>query len=470
MSEPATAAAPAEWSRLHPLTILRELGKVAWALIGVYVFDVSVPGIPEEFDYADSVLAVGVFLYAVVRYLFMGYRLTDRALELRTGVLFKQHRSMPRDRVQSVGINTGLVGRFLGVSSLEVSAADTAQIGLSYVSHAEADRLRHLLDPGDAATGDDAEPVEPAEIARMDRRSVWIYSLTDTSAILLVAAPAAAAALIVGGRPVLAAPVMLTILWPVLNAISVVGFVSWTEADRLRVSRGWLERRETDAPLPRIQSTRVSRPPLRRAIGLETLGVATGEAGGSLDDALSDGLLAPLVPHGGWHHLAEQVLGSVATREEDLRSHSPLAVRRIAVRGVALSMVLAGFAWIGLSAFDMTPLAALAILAIGTGLSWAYARVRWKRLGWVADADHLLVRRGVVTQTLTVVPLGKVQDVAIRATVFQRRLGLASLIVDTAGTAAGGTVQVVDLERADAVGLAAHLARSAASVALPDGV
>ncbi|HLU30944.1 MAG TPA: PH domain-containing protein, partial [Acidimicrobiia bacterium] len=99
-----------------------------------------------------------------------------------------------------------------------------------------------------------------------------------------------------------------------------------------------------------------------------------------------------------------------------------------------------------------------------------YANARWRSMGWVADGRHLLVRRGVFTRRLTVVPVAKVQDLEVSSTFFQRRLGLANLEVDTAGVALMGSIKAIDLEVDDARWLADHLSSRAARIALPDGV
>lgn len=86
------------------------------------------------------------------------------------------------------------------------------------------------------------------------------------------------------------------------------------------------------------------------------------------------------------------------------------------------------------------------------------------------DMSHLMVRRGVVDRRLTVAPIHKVQDVTVRQTFFQYRLGIANVEVDTAGVMGGGRILAIDLPVGRARELADHLAEAAARVALPDGV
>ena len=74
-----------------------------------------------------------------------------------------------------------------------------------------------------------------------------------------------------------------------------------------------------------------------------------------------------------------------------------------------------------------------------------HARRRFARLGLSLDGQRLVVRDGVLTHRLTQVPLSHIQSVTTRASFFQRRLGLCSLDVSTAGIGPGNHVSVPDL-------------------------
>jgi putative membrane protein len=69
----------------------------------------------------------------------------------------------------------------------------------------------------------------------------------------------------------------------------------------------------------------------------------------------------------------------------------------------------------------------------------------------------LQVMRGVIAQRDWIVPYENVQVVTLRAGWLQRRLGMASVLVDTAGAGGGGAPDVVDLATADARALAMGL-------------
>lgn len=468
-----------EWHRLHPVTIVKELGTLAWAVVAALAFDFEVPGVvPSGLFDPETAIAVLAFGYAVTRYLFTSYRLTPRTLELRRGVLVKREQTMPRDRIQSVGINTPLLGRLVGVTSVVVSAADTEDVVLSYVTEDAATHLRTLLDPADEGTaaatggGDDQAPVEvPRErLSRLDPRSLALFAVTETglvaAGVILVVAIVVVVTVGVLFAPLAVAP---AIGIPLFRVASLVGFESWIERERLHVARGILSRHHTTSPLPRIQAVQVSRPLLRRWSGHETVDMSTGDASmGSEQMTLNT--VAPFVAIGGWRDIAHRLIGRVELGEPDLRPSSPLTVRRTLVRGGVATGLVAAAAAVPLYLLGVARWVPPAVAVVGVAWSLWYARRRHQVLGWAVDADHVMVRRGVVDRKLSVVPIRKVQDVSVRETFFQRRLGIASVVIDTAGIGLSGHVQAIDLTRSDAYGLADRLATTAARIALPDGV
>jgi len=109
-----------------------------------------------------------------------------------------------------------------------------------------------------------------------------------------------------------------------------------------------------------------------------------------------------------------------------------------------------------------------AALALAT--SWAWARYR--ALGYAEIGSFVLARSGIWTRKIWVVPQGKVQSVSLGQSPFQRRLGLANLSIDTAGSQFLSGAEVVDLPYETAIALQDRLswAANAEGLWLPDGV
>jgi putative membrane protein len=74
-----------------------------------------------------------------------------------------------------------------------------------------------------------------------------------------------------------------------------------------------------------------------------------------------------------------------------------------------------------------------------------YAVLHYRHHGYAVGDDGFYVRRGVLRQYLWIIPTEKYHVFYRRASVFQRRLGLESIFVDTAGAAAFAYPEVIDV-------------------------
>ena len=83
------------------------------------------------------------------------YRITPERVELHSGWLNRQRRSVPRDRIRTVDLTAKLLHRAFGLSVVQVSAGagrlgGHSGLSLDAVSKPEAERLRReLLDRSD---------------------------------------------------------------------------------------------------------------------------------------------------------------------------------------------------------------------------------------------------------------------------------------------------------------------------------
>lgn len=75
-----------------------------------------------------------------------------------------------------------------------------------------------------------------------------------------------------------------------------------------------------------------------------------------------------------------------------------------------------------------------AVLALGALATLVLPRRRYRRWGYREGADELEIRRGMLIRVRTIVPFGRVQHIDVAQGPVQRRFGLATLILHTAGT------------------------------------
>lgn len=200
---PGTADAEG-WRRLHPISPLLRGGLVLLVLIGVFIanfrdlfvrmFVAASTHEPVEDDEFTAILGMlsngqtllivlgGVVLLLVViigvswvAWRFHTYRVSGEAVESRSGVLFRQHRRAPLDRVQSVNLQRPLLARLLGLTKIEVlTGGQGGKVELAYLGHRDAkavrERILQLASARRSGTSVDAAPgvVAPAAAVSYD--------------------------------------------------------------------------------------------------------------------------------------------------------------------------------------------------------------------------------------------------------------------------------------------------------------
>jgi len=395
------------WLRLHPLTPLLRGGRFGLLLLAV----VGQQGVREgSTEVLLAVLGVGLplgVLFGWIAWRAMRYRVTDTELQVDSGVLTKRSRRVPLARLQAVDVVRPFYARLLGLAELRlevVGGSGDAEAPLAYLSEDTARALRtRLLDLSAGRTAaDPAVATEPERVLVQVPTGPLVGStllgpplvaLVLTVLAFVVAAvvnPAAAGAVFVGAAPLLFGAGSFA----VRRILSEYGFTVAESADGLRLRHGLLDTRSQTIPAGRVQAVRLREPLLWRPFGWVRVEVdVAGYAGGGQEQAAT-GALLPVAPRQLALDLVARVLGSPLP---EAAVPAPRAAR------------------------------------------WR-APLQFHRLRVGADDRHLVATSGVLTTTTDVAPLGKVQSLRVTQGPYERRLGLASLHVDTAGRRLPGAV------------------------------
>ena len=208
--------------------------------------------------------------------------------------------------------------------------------------------------------------------------------------------------------------------------------------------RGLLQRYSGSIPSEKVQSVTVTANPIQRRIAYAGLWVET--AGYGPDSSGGSQSAVPLAKQERVYRFAENLTGVETPK---FRSPPTMARRRYLARYsiIATVLVAAAFAVAQITAFGAWYVAAVVFLAVPPA-----AHLKYVHLGYYVGEDHLVVRRGFWQRRTTVIPYYRIQTVSTRRSIFQRRLGLASLVVDTASSRTffwtTPTIYDVDLEDA----------------------
>jgi putative membrane protein len=337
-------------------------------------------------------------------------------LRVDTGLVSRQSRRIRVDRLQGIDIAQPFVARLFGLAELKMDVAGGGQRegSLAFLRLDEAEALREaLLSRRDAVRagsrdtgGADVEagvPREPAprqperEVARLDLRTLVLsLMLSPQTGAFLVAAVVLAAAFSVFGQFAGMASVVPLVIGFALTQFrrlsAFYGFVVTQSETGLHVRRGLFERNAQTITLARVQGVVVTEPLLWRGFGWARLDVAVaGYASGSDGDGRpSASTVMPVAPRALVLAMARTLLAEAGGPDPDEVVLTPPPDRSRWVSPVRRRFMSAGV------------------------------------------GEHLVVsREGMVTRRTHVVPHARVQSLQLHQGVWQRRLDLADLQVDS---------------------------------------
>ena len=401
-ADPLEPAPDEQWRRLHPLTPALRSGR--FLLLGiVLVGQAGLRDTPPEV--LGVLLGVGFPLAVLAGYLSwraMRYRVTPTELQVDSGVLTKRSRRVPLARVQAVDVVRPFYARLLGLAELrlEVVGGGDAEAPLSFLTEEEAGQLRtRLLDLAAgrqaAVAGEPVAAVEPDRVLVQVPTGPLVWStllgapVVTLVVVLLALAVAAAVDLETAGGLLLASAAPLFGVGSVAarRLLSEYGFTVAESPDGLRLRHGLLDTRSQTIPPGRVQLVRIREPLLWRPFGWVRVEVDVAGYSGGGEEQAATGALLPVAPRQLAQDLVARVLGSPVPEPANA---APRAAR-----------------W-------RAPLMA-------------------PRLRAGLDDRHVVSSFGIVTTTTDIAPLAKVQSLRLTQGPWERRLGLASLHVDTAG-------------------------------------
>lgn len=474
-----------DWQRPHPLTVLIQivlfLGQSGMPLLVAVVFGGSALG----FD-TVAVLAGGLTIgVGALSWYMTTYAVTGETLEFRSGILNRQVRSIPLDRVQQVSIAEPVLARLVGMAVVQVAEASAdGDIEIRFLRLDAATALSDQLRASRAAARDlptgqppDPEvppPPEPPAVelhrARAGRVAAFRLAGAAPVALLGMAAVAAVGLVLAVGVSLLAGigafllGVGVIVLGVVAATVGLVlnmgNFVLRRTPRALRIEAGVLARRQIEVRPERIQTVTVSSGPIARRLDMHEVrfSAATGKAVPAQQALVH---LAPVATAAEAAAVIPAALDVAPLAPDGLRRVSRLTVRRQLVRSGLVWLVLGVPASVALA--FVHPVGAVVPSVVAGPIAVWYARARHARLGYALDDARFVVRRGVLLHHLTEVPTDNVQSVSTRATLFQRRLGVVDVAVATAGIGPAHHVVVPDLPRLAAGELVDRLCEDAAA-------
>jgi putative membrane protein len=417
-----------------------------------------------------------VIAAALLRWVTTRYRITPDRLQLRKGLIRRTTIDVRRDRIRTVDITAHFMHRILGLSKVVIGTGTSDRRGaggleldgldVDYAEGLRAEllhRSRAGVSTGYAGALESAPEFE-REIAVFSPN--WVRYAPFTLSGLITAATL----LGFGFRLVQQAQINLKKVGPLhwvtaelrstpvaidIGAIivvvlafatlaSVIGYVlnywdfrlSRHSGGSLHISRGLITTRRTSIEHARLAGVEVQETLLLRLVGgARCLTIATGLRVGRGADR-GGTILLPPAPRAEAIRVAADVLETGDPLSASLVPHGPRARRRRFTRAIAGAVVITAAAGLlGFALGDRDWLLwgpVLAILAVTCGCGVALARTRYRALGHTWAAGYLVSRYGAIVRRHNNLAARSIIGWNLRATIWQRRQGLVTLVATTA--------------------------------------
>ncbi|MDQ3654075.1 MAG: PH domain-containing protein [Chloroflexota bacterium] len=452
----------------------------------------------DYFWYGFAAIAgIGSVAASLAQWWMYRYRLTDRDITLKSGIISKQDRVILFERIQSVNLSDAPLERLFQVMKLQVETGAgggaNSEIELQALKRDEAAALRAQLiaarqrlrsEDGAAPalstlegdiTSDTVVPdridSEGELVRKLSNRELLIAGATSGR---IGAAVAIAGVLAQFGDDLIPTSVWERMPWEgvadaatnvqvVASLLVALGLLAWFISivatvltyggfelrrveDQLQVQYGLLDRKRTTIPIRRIQAIRIVEGLLRQPFGYAE--VRFDSAGFGADQGAS-GVLSPLLPTREVLAFLRDACPQFAADPDPagLRSLPERARRRYIVAasiGWVITITIAAAivwrfldfpVWWVLTALVVTPLFAI------------FGNLRYRDAGWLVADGAFLLRWRAMSRVTVLTQARRLQYRGLRADPFQRR---AKLVTFRTAVASGGSREGFSLPHLDA--------------------
>lgn len=467
--------------------------------VGLYASGAIAAGILAVLPLVAAAIAIMIGLQWL-HWLRFTYVTGPEDIRVEHGILGRQARSVPYERIQDVSVEQKLLARLFGLAEVrfETGSGGSDEIVLAYVSATEAERLRRLVRERreNAAVPDTGRADSPREeeggrmLFSMDEGRILTFGLFEFSLVVFAVLLGAAqqfdfllpfdiwewgnwAAMFAGqrewiehsGRTVQTLAAFGGLLGVIaLGSVTGVARTFAREYNFLlertprgfRRRRGLFNRSDVTLPVHRVQAARVGTRPIRRYFGWYSLkfdSLARDNAGSSSHVVAPFARLDEI-----WPLLRA---AGIEPPDNGLTWRRPLPDPWIVDAALLIGLILVAGAGAALFRISLLP---FALALIGAGLALLGSMLSWSRHRHAEAQGQLFVQTGIAAPQLAIAPQVKLQTVEIVQGPIARRCGYATVNFGLAG----GTLAIAGLALQDARSLRRRVIESIVEVDFGD--
>lgn len=428
----------------------------------------------DKQDFIIIAIAVLASVVTIIQFWFYHYWLEEDRLVVKEGILFKSLRQIPYERIQNLNVEKNVLHRLFKVATLQVESASGVKpeavirvISDQQVKHIQQvikQRSQGALDTSQKTwdSGVDEEANEALEestapaLYQMSNKDVTTFGFISHRALVPIGIVGSILSqndyyrerftslvqkfvgdlhierwaftewLVYGAAFCL---LMLVTIWLssiLLAFLKLYQFRLARQGNNLHAEMGLLTKITANIPIKRIQLLKVTYSPLHRffkrvSVKMETAGGVTEQSG------ITMSWIAPLISSTKAQDLITSIQPEVNWQAIEWQPLETRAWRRVFKRVmffILLAMAPLLFfyqAW-GLVMLLLFPVA------------YFYAKAYVDKAGYAANDEIIAYRQGVLFHTISIVKIGKIQNISYTQTPFDRRNKMARITVDTAGS------------------------------------
>jgi putative membrane protein len=450
--------APAPWNTLHPASVAVNLIPTAWRVVKSLwpLLLAAVVG-------SRSATGMGSFEVGLLGFFFimpvwrtiwhwftLRYRVSDGRLEIRSGMLYRQVRVIPPERIQNVELVRNVFHRMSGLVELKVETASGTEIEgqLSALSEAEAHALMEALDKArKRVRPDPTEEIDRPALVENSLVDLLRYGLSTARLGLVVVAMGVIYEAILSLDPTSGAQTAAMALGTVGTAAGLVVLVlgAWILGAGASVVRHWnfrlsmgtgtlvaeeglFTRRRVELAQPKIQLATLSQSFIRRAMGFGVLHLETAAAREDAGGTMTAEAVVPVLAEDRFVPVLTAALPDVPDLAGiALNPPHPKAVLRAMLQTAVRTTLLAAFlAWV----FQPAGVIAFALVPMGLFATWFDHRHQ----GWWVGERYVVAREGWWVRQTRIVARDKLQSLQLSQGPIARRWNLARLRLRVAGS------------------------------------
>lgn len=470
--------------RLHPFTLLYRL-VVALPNAALPIIFVLYSGSTGEWAYIFISLFLGFFILPgiLLNYFYFDYTITEQEVVIRSGVLSKKERHIKIDRIQNVTITQNFLHKLMRIAKVQLETAGdaTTEGNLDSVSIADSERIREIIrnhqheKSSTTIVNEEGEQVEVKQIEDEENvifsmslwdtikygavrfrpivlvASAWIFSMfsqlnpnwTEELEVILES----------GYKEYIKQLDIFSMILYAIAGVLLVLLFSWildilltvntyhkfklvSEKGKLLTSQGLFSSQKGAIPLKKLQMMVIKSNPITRKLNFYRLDLQTaGFGGGDGTKAKSE----TAIPFAKFSQVKE-IINKIRSVElpEVFTKVSPKSIRRAVVKYLVFSIPFGIALYFTFDSFWIL----LVLLPI---IGFA-AYIRYQYRGYHVENNQIIVKQGFWFQKISIIPIEKIQTLHKRSSYFQRRLGLATVEIDTAATVYGNDASIIDID------------------------